>query len=413
MKKSIAVLVAVLLLTMGLTACVVNKEQPISGASDDETFQQEDKTGGEVLTDNEEQQNYAKIEAEENTYGSAPYLSLTYNVPTYSLDSSVERVIYSYDINTKQLKEECVLTAGVYKNDTAVFSRENNTVYYSALADPKKYAKGDSIWAYNIETGEVLKLEDENRVNYGFTVLDPETLLVYGHVLINHGAVVPALLDLESKTYINMSNSDDNLEYITSLLSPNYYNYKTQRFVCIYCNYEEFVSDDYRAGKTELTYYVALASKDLTVDEDKIFAYTAKINELCVSEAIQISENELLLSMRRGNDSGLQLEYYSLVFGDEGAVLTKVDCPYPYADYVNNLCTIDGGNTYFFYLLKEDKLGNTPGVYSYCPETDELTPILLNDPEKGNGIIRFTIVGSDCETDESQENCQSGANAEE
>ena len=69
--------------------------------------------------------------------------------------------------------------------------------------------------------------------------------------------------------------------------------------------------------------------------------------------------------------------------------------------------------TYFFYLLKEDKLGNTPGVYSYCPETDELTPILLNDPEKGNGIIRFTIVGSDCETDESQENCQSGANAEE
>ena len=305
------------------------------------------------------------------------------------------------------------MTAGVYKNDTAVFSRENNTVYYSALADPKKYAKGDSIWAYNIETGEVLKLEDENRVNYGFTVLDPETLLVYGHVLINHVSVVPALLHLESKTYINMSNSDDNLEYITSLLSPNYYNYKTQRFVCIYCNYEEFVSDDYRAGKTELTYYVALASKDLTVDEDKIFAYTAKINELCVSEAIQISENELLLSMRRRIDSGLQLEYYSLVFGDEGAVLTKVDCPYPYADYVNNLCTIDGGNTYFFYLLKEDKLGNTPGVYSYCPETDELTPILLNDPEKGNGIIRFTIVGSDCETDESQENCQSGANAEE
>ena len=334
-------------------------------------------------TSSEEDAVIEEAEPEPEPIPGNPYLSITYRRGKYP----VKRAIYTYDINSRELKEECVLPMNVYKNDSAVFCRENGKVYYSALADSKNYAAGDSIWTYDIKTGEQIKIEDENRVNYGFSIVEGNRLLV--RVLTDEESISAAFLDEESGTYSYMPETDVRPIHILSIN----YNYKTGEYACVYCDSEELRSRDYQEGKTEMTRYVAIASEDLVIDTEKSFAYTAKFTEFNLDEAIQISENELLVMVRKENDYS-DTKYYSLVFEEGEAVFTKVENPYPYEEYLHGLCTADGGKNFYFYIHDEDEKGNPAGLYSYNTETTELTPILLNDPEEDNGgWIEFSLIG--------------------
>ncbi|MBR3935853.1 MAG: hypothetical protein IKJ57_04830, partial [Oscillospiraceae bacterium] len=151
------------------------------------------------------------------------------------------------------------------------------------------------------------------------------------------------------------------------------------------------VDNEYNSLEKPINYYLSATDKNLVRDSERTFSHSAKINENNFWYATQLSENEFIIVMMSGVPSDDPVEYYSLVFSDGKPSFTKTECPYPHADYLWGLQTIDGGKTFYFYLRGDD-LGNPAGIYSYVPKTKELTPILLYDPEIAPEYVGFSLM---------------------
>ncbi len=387
--KGIAVFFVAFLLIFGLSCCVSEMEQESSENGSCESSQKDSQStdGNETGLEKEQTENIEKqedIKAEGN-----PYLSITYGRDNPENLTGREMVFYTYDINAKQLKEECVIP---FESGYAsgVVSKYKNVVYFQGNTVPGDYSKGNSLWVYDIATGEASILDNENHSYNDILLINEDTLLVM--MVTDQHPIMPVLFDLNTKTFTYMADvNNDPFIYTSGPTSP-FYNYITKQFTCIYWSDEEDSGDSgYTSFETAIDHYVALVSDDLVRDPDKVFTHRAKIDEMNMESAIQISENELLVTMRNWVES-VPAEYYSLVFEDGKATFTPTECPYPDAYYICNLYTIDEGRTFYFYLYG-DKKGNSPGVYSYRTDTDELTPILLNDPEIGGRYINFSLIG--------------------
>lgn len=327
---------------------------------------------------------------EDNTkaYGS-PYLSITYVRDNPNNKSGIDMVFYTYDLESKTLAEECVLPFdSAYAS--GVVSKKNNKVYYSSNAEPENYSGENCLWEYNLDTGKSYILNKENHEYNDILILDENTLLIM--MLTNEHPIMPVTYDIPSDTFTYMADANNEHFIYTSGSTQPFYNYKTGMFTCIFWNEEE-ERGDYSIFKAPLERHLALLSKDMVKDSDNIFTCSSRADEMRMIAAVQISDNELLVTMENTFFYVDQpREYYSLVFGEDGTTFTKTECPYPHADYVANLYTIDEGKTYYFYLYG-DRFGNPPGIYSYDTESEELTPILLNDPETNGHYINFSIVG--------------------
>ena len=250
----------------------------------------------------------------------------------------------------------------------------------------------NSLWKYDIATGEATIIDNENHSYNDILLVDRNTLLVMMITDADERPIMPVTFDLASKEFTYMADVNNEPFIYTSGATTPIYNYKTQEFACIYWKRSEDHGDNgYTSYETAIDHYLTVTSKDLVKDKNKSFTHRARIDEMNMDAAVQISENEFLVTMENAPHSDV-IEYYSLVFGEDGTTFTKVDCPYPDSDYVMNLYTIDGGKTFFFYLYG-DRRGNLNGVYSYDTETDELTPVLLNDEKTKGHYVNFSIVG--------------------
>ncbi len=330
-----------------------------------------------------------------------PYLSITYGRDNPDNVSGREMVFYSYDINSKQLKEEAILP---FESSYAsgVVSKYDNVVYYQSSIEPGNYDSGNCLWVYDISTGETRILNDENHHYNDILLMDEDTLVLM--MRTDAHPIMPVILDLNSNSFTYIADVNNEPFIYTSGATIPVYNYKTGQFSYIYWNEDE-ERGDYSSFETSIDHYVAIVSKDLVKDTNKIFTHNAKIDEMNMYSVAQISENELLITMINWAGAMEFPLYYSLVFNDGEASFTPAECPYPNANYVYNLCTVDEGKTFFFYLSK-DSIGSRGGVYSYDTETEVLTPILLNDSETNGHYINFSIIGPGCETYTSQENNQ-------
>ncbi len=318
----------------------------------------------------------------------SPYLSITYMQDNPETISEREIVFYTYDINSKVLKEECIIPCdSAYAS--GVVSKYDNVIYYSSNTEPGNYFGGNCLWIYDLETGKASILNDENHEYNDILLLDENTLLTM-MVTFEH-PIMPVILDLETKEFTYMADANNEPFIYTSGPTQPIYNYKTGMFTCIYWNEDE-ERGDYSSFEGSIDHYLTLVSSDLVKNPDKIFTHNARIDEMNMTSAVQISENELLVTMKNVFYYDAPWEYYSVIFEENETTFTKVVCPYPHADVVANLYTIDEGKTFYFYLYG-DKLGNLPGIYSYNTETTELIPILLNNPENNGHYVNFSLVG--------------------
>lgn len=333
--------------------------------------------------------NLAPPEPEETSeQEDSPYLSITYMRDNPDTVSGREIVFYTYDINSKTLKEECIVPCDS-SYASGVVSKYDNVVYYSSNTEPGNYSGGNCLWVYDLETGKASILNGENHEYNDILLLDENTLLTM-MVTYEH-PIMPVLLDLETKEFTYMADANNEPFIYTSGATQPIYNYKTGMFTCIYWNEDE-ERGDYSSFNASIDHYLTVVSSDLVKNPDKIFTHNARIDEMNMISAVQISENELLVAMENMIHFELQREYYSVIFEENKTTFTKVDCPYPHADYISNLYTIDEGKTFFMYI-HGDHFGNHSGIYSYDTETEELVPILLNTPENNGHYVNFSIVG--------------------
>ena len=319
----------------------------------------------------------------ENTIN--PYLSICYVRKSSDDPAKKERVMLCYDINTEELTEVCVLPK---ENHTVSpkYSRANHSVYYFGNVDKNDNYSECGLWKYDIYTKETIRLDNENHSYNELEVIDENTLLLM--MVTNEHPIMPVLYDIEKDEFTYMADANgDPFIYTSGPLSLSY-NPVLEELACIYWS-EEDVDNEYNSLEKPINYYLSATDKNLVRDNERTFSHSAKINENNFWYATQLSENEFIVAMYSGVSSDEPVEYYSLVFGDGEPSFTKTECPYPHADYLWHLQTIDGGKTFYFYLRGDD-LGNPAGIYSYCPKTKELTPILLYDPEIGPEYVGFS-----------------------
>lgn len=316
-----------------------------------------------------------------------PYLSIYYIRKSSDDPSEKERVMLCYDINTEELTEICVLPK---ENHTvsAKYSRANNAVYYFGNVDKNDYYSECGLWKYDISTKETTRLDNENHSYNELEVIDENTLLLM--MVTNEHPIMPVLYDIEKDEFTYMADANgDPFVYTCGPLSLSY-NRALDELACIYWS-EEDVDNEYNSLEKTINYYLSATDKNLVRDEERTFSHSAKINENNFWYATQLSENEFIIAMMSGVPSDDPVEYYSLVFSDGEPSFIKTECPYPHADYLWGLQTIDGGKTFYFYLRSDD-LGNPAGIYSYVPKTKELTPILLYDPEIAPEYVGFSLM---------------------
>lgn len=316
-----------------------------------------------------------------------PYLSIYYLKNNEGNPDEKERVILCYDINTQVLTEVCVLPKENHIV-SAKYSRANNTVYYFGKTDKNDYYSECGLWKYDIDAKETVRLDNENHSYNELEVIDENTLLLM--MVTNEHPIMPVLYDIVKDEFTYMADANNEPFIYTSGPLSLSYNHATEELACIYWS-EKDVDSDYNSFKKSINYYLSAADKNLVKDPNRTFSYSSKINENNFWHATQLSENEYIVAMHSGVPSNDSVEYYSLVFGDDEPSFTKTKCPYPHTDYVWNLQTIDGGNTFYFYLRSDD-LGNPSGIYSYVPETKELTPIFLYDPEIAPEYVGFSLM---------------------
>lgn len=334
------------------------------------------------------------IETNGDTDSSA-YVSITYGRDNPNNDTGREMVFYTYDLLTKKIVEEGVIPFAA-KYATGVVSKSANVIYFSGRADPKNSSLNDHLCEYNLSTGTVTVLEAENFSYNEIVLIDADTLLVMA-VTAQH-PITPALFDLKSGTFTYMADvNNEPFSLYTSGSSLLNYNHTTEMFVNIFQNEGERYSTEYHRFETEIVTNVALVKSTLTKDSEKIFQISLPLGSF-IDNAVQLSENELLVERRDDyfdEDVGELLSnqsFYLLTFENNGKTsIAKTTPPFP-VDNLNwrGYRTPDGGKTW--YLLLGDKISQTGGLYSYDVETEELTPIILNNPSNNGYVIDFSFV---------------------
>lgn len=322
------------------------------------------------------------------TVDNEPYISIVFGRDNSNNISGRETVFYTYDINSKRINEECVIP---FESSYAsgVVSRSNSMVFYQSNIIPGDYGSGNGIWAYNLKNKEKSLICDEIHEYNDILQINSDTLLVM--MVTDKHVIMPALFDIKTREFTYMADANNEPFIYTCGSTYPYYNYETNEITCIFWNEEESYSKEYLSFKRKINHYLAVTSDILVKDKERIFTWSSQINDYNMLSAAQISKNKFLVTMINEVELDKSPEYYILTFEEGKTSFTKTECPYPYAKYVGNICAINEGETFFFYMYGDEN-GNPDGVYSYNIKTKELIPILLNTPETNGFCISFSIV---------------------
>ena len=378
MKRRMSFMAAYfLMLAVSLTACsAVPQQNPL----------------GEIETESEEGSETSSGQNPPEEDESHPYLSITYGRDNPDNFTGRDMVFYTYDIVTGELEEQCVIPFDS-QYACGLVSKADNKVYYSSRSEPNTLGVCDGLWAYDLVTGKSSLLETNNWSYNSITMIRPGKLLVMA--VTKEHPIIPALFDLETNSFTYMPEANDEpFDLYTFGPTEAVYNSGTHEITCIFQNEDEIYTTEFGSNETPVDTYIAVASEDMVKDPKRTFAVSLKVEDQVLS-ATQISENELLVVIFHMDmdpfaaGSGLDTEYrlYSLVFEDGKGTLTPVGS----LDLsTSKWGTIDGGKT--FYFLRQSEEEPKRGLYSYCAETGEITPILLGDPETNGHVVSYTIL---------------------
>ena len=398
MKSSKVFTVLVLfLLTVSFIACSAVPQQNLAEETGSESEEGTEtpfgqKPPGETGTESEEGTERSSGQKPLDVEEPHPYLSITYAQDNPDNFTGLDMVFYTYDIVTGELEEHCVIPFDS-QYACGLVSKVDNKVYYSSRSEPNTLGVCDGLWVYDIETGEFRLLETQNWTYNDIIMIRPGRLLVMAST--KEHPIIPALFDLESHSFIYMPEANgEPFDLYSCGASEIFYSGETHEMVCIYQNEDEAYMDEYRNNEEPINTYIAVASEDMVKDPERTFAISLKVEDQVMS-AVQISENELrvvichvdLESFAWGGDLNMEYRQYSLVFQDGKSTLTPVGS----LDLsTSKWGTIDGGKT--FYFLRQSEEEPKRGLYSYCAETGEITPILLGDPETNGHVVSYTIL---------------------
>lgn len=376
-RRKVFMVSVVFLLAVFLTACSAVPQQNPPGETETEPEEGSEISSGQKTP-------------EENEYH--PYLSITYARNNPDNFTGLDMVFYTYDIVTGELEEHCVIPFDS-QYACGLVSKADNKVYYSGRSVPNTLGVCDGLWVYDIGTGESRLLETQNWSYNHITMIKPGILLVMA--VTREHPILPALFDLETNSFTYMPDvNDEPFDLYSCGASELFYNSGTHEMVCIYQNEDESYKSEYRSNEEPINTYIAVASEDMVKDPERTFAISLKVEDQVMS-AVQISENELLVVIYHVDIEKFAYEgvfkdenrLYSLVFEDGEGTLTPMDSPDP---NTSKWETIDGGKTFYFMRISEDEPKR--GLYSYCTETGEITPILLGDSETNGHVVNYTIL---------------------
>lgn len=377
-SKTVFMFTAVFLLTVFLTACSSSQQQTVSGESEAVSGQEPGTSSGQHPL---------------KEYDSHPYLSITYGRDNPDNFTGRDMVFYTYDIVTGELEEQCVIPFDS-QYACGLVSKADNKVYYSGRSVPETLGVCDGLWVYDLETGKSSLLETDNWSYNSIAMTSSGKLLVMAAT--KEHPIVPALFDLETNrfTYLPEVNGEP-LDLYSCGAASMFYNSATREIAYIYHNEDESYTDGYTCNEEPINTYIAVASEDLVRDPERTFAISLKVEDQVMSVA-QISKNELRVlichadieSFAWGGDLNQENRMYSLVFENGEGTLTPMELPDP---KTGKWETIDGGKT-FYYMGQSGEEEPKRGLFSYCAETGESTPILLGDSETGGHVISYTIL---------------------
>lgn len=324
-----------------------------------------------------------------------PYLSIVGRRINPSYEENVwDEVYYTYDLVTQQLREVCVLPH--YSGYTAgVVSLWDNAVYFSCRENIDSNAN-DQIFKYDIQSGELVAVENENVSYNDFTLIDANTLLLIASTFEH--TITPAIFNLQSGlfTYMSDANGED-IELYTSggqLLS---YNYLFKGFPWLYFKLTDRYSDGYTNHENAIDYNFIMVSENLR-KTDKTFT-TQFMADTQVGFLTQISNNVVLAKLNETifdeSIPGFVVKdtYYLLTFDDNHSSFVQIDNPFPAASEITQALTFDGGRTYYcigYYSVNDTKYSES--LFIYDCETDEITPIILTGDDILS-IANFRSVG--------------------
>jgi hypothetical protein len=395
MRKIICLIVALISL-FSLASCK-NVEDNIADLPDNPNSAEKGEVSKEILP---EVPPFNVPETDENQSDAiTPYLSIICRRDNPdSEDEAWDEVYYTYDLVTKELQEICVLphlsgyTAGVV-------SLWDDAVYFSM----REYDRSnDRICKYDIKSGKMAFIEDENFTYNDFTLIDENTLLLVTST--RERTLTPALFDIESKkfTYMADANEEDFTLYTSGPILLNY-NYLYEEFAWLYFKLSDRDSDAYHSTEGAIDHNFIMISKDLK-KSDTIF--TTQFTALQqISFLTQISEGTVLVKFieivsifedpvsKSGfiEDIGEE-RYYHLTFDSGHTSFVEIENPFPAATSVTQCLTFDGGKTYYCcgsFLLDNVRRS---GLFIYDCDTDEITPILLSGDEIMS-VANFRSVG--------------------
>jgi len=311
-----------------------------------------------------------------------PYLSIVARRENHDFEEFVwDQVYYTYDLVTGELQEICVLPH-VSGYTSGVVSLSEKAVYFSMKKD---WGSNDQLCRYDIQSDEIIFLENKNFSFNDMTIIDPGTLLM---IAVNN-TITPALYDLQNDKFIYMPevNNEPFDLYTTGGQLMNY-NYLFDTFPWLYFKEDDRYSDGYTSHEEAIDYNIVMVQTDLKKSSD---IYTTQFTaDYQISFLTQVSENTVLMRLFKTTIDESILDfiheesYYYLTFDDGNSLLTHIDNPFPNA-VVAQALTFDGGKTYYcrgYYTDdNENMLGDS--LFIYDCETHEITPILTG----GDGII--------------------------
>ena len=323
-----------------------------------------------------------------------PYLSIVGRRLNPDSEEYVwDEVYYTYDLITKELNEICVLPHFSGYTSGVVSLREH-AVYFSM----REYENtNDRICRYDILSGEIGYIENENLSYNDMVIIDPNTLLVIA--LTREHTVTPALFDLDSGQFTYMASPNgEPIDLHTSGGQLLNYNYLFDSFSWVYFKLMDRYSDGYTSHEEAIDYNFTLVSSAELKKVNALFT-TRYMAERQVKFLTQISKDVTLVKLydtifdETISSFITQDIYYRLTLDGEKSTFVQIDNPFPSASEITQALTFDGGKTYYcigYYSANDTQYSEC--LFIYDCETDEITPI-LSEYDGLLSVANFRSVG--------------------
>lgn len=315
----------------------------------------------------------------------SPYLSISCVLNSTENPEEKSKSIFCYDLKTEELSEICTFPADINAY-SAQYSRTNNAVYYYDFIVPGNYSSGIGIFEYDLSTKNITRLDNANYSYNELKIVDENTLLL---MAVMEHTIAPIYFDIETGNFLCIDDYNGPTLYNSGATSFSY-NPITESLTYIRWNETE-ADSEYSSAKKSIDHFITVYDSS-SGNIKNVYAHNAKIDELNLWYATQISENEFIVLLMDAIGF-MEPEYYSLILGEE-ATFTKIESPCPAVSNMHNFFSPDGGETFYFYY-HGGKPGPASGIYKYSAENGGLFPIISSPEEYSSDFMSFSLIIED------------------